>query len=115
MAVENKQAISLPLSFGSDLDEWPWKLAIGVAITDILTTWIGVVHFGFTEANPLASLAFTELGLLIMFPLKITAILFAVVVAGLCHDKYDWMIPVGISFPWLIASLINILSIALAL
>lgn len=93
-----------------------WIMTFIFAFTDILTTWIGITHFGFVESNPFAASLFAEIGVLTaMIVLKGGVTLSAFNVAHFVHEEQEFAIPLALTMVWMFASVSNAVLITIAL
>lgn len=91
----------------ADVELHLWLIVLATLTLDVILTYMGLVA-GFAEGNPVMGFAFEEVGFAVLGLVKVLVL----GTAGLAREyapQYGPVIPLGLTIPWLLASVVNYL------
>jgi hypothetical protein len=92
-----------------------WLAAAATLVADCLLTVYGV-RLGLTEINPVAAAVIADVGVVgALAVLKTGAVAVAVVGWVVMPPDYRGLVPAGLALPWTVATVLNVVTIGLAL
>ncbi|MFB6256200.1 MAG: DUF5658 family protein [Haloplanus sp.] len=95
--------------------EWLWVVAMAALVADSTLTVYGL-HLGLTEINPVAAGLIADVGIVAALALmKVGAVAVAVVGWFVMPTDYRGLVPAGLALPWVLASVVNVVTVGLAL
>lgn len=91
-----------------------WAVVAASMVADLLLTYYGIER-GLTESNPFARAGLERFGYGALVALKLFALGVALACRPLLPREYAAVVPLSLAIPWMGATLINVVTIGVAL